>query len=164
MLSRSVVPSLMLMVNFVDVAATAQSSNGYAIGGAGSYSAKLISQAAIGGEMVFGKGTGAGGELGFIAGHDSFGFLSVNGYYHLAHKGAAQKLDPFLTGGYTLAFDPLAAALGARGSENGANAGFGLSYWFLRHLGVRAEFRDIVIPRSSPMANYWGIRGGIAFR
>ena len=46
--------------------------------------------------MVFGKGIGAGGELGFIAGHDSFGFLSLNGYYHLAHNGATRKLDPFL--------------------------------------------------------------------
>src|ERR1019366_1210151 len=104
MLSRSIVISLTLMANFTGVAATAQSSNGYLIGGVGSYSSKLISQAAIGGEMVFGKGIGAGGELGFIAGHDSFGFLSLNGYYHLLHNGAKRKLDPFLTGGYTLAF------------------------------------------------------------
>jgi hypothetical protein len=163
MLSRSTVLALMLIGNFVETTATAQSSNGYVIGGAGSYSSKLITQAAIGGEMVFGKGIGAGGELGFIAGHDSFGFLSLNGYYHFAHKGATQKFDPFVTGGYTLAFDPL-IIFGSRSNSNGANIGLGLNYWFLRHLGVRAEFRDIVLPGNSPGVNSWGIRGGIAFR
>jgi hypothetical protein len=73
--------------------AAAQSSNGYVIGGAGTYSSKLITQAAIGGEMVLGKGIGAGRELGFIAGHDSFGFLSPNAYYHLAHNGFARRFD-----------------------------------------------------------------------
>jgi hypothetical protein len=163
MLSRSTVLSLLLTATCIEGIATAQSSNGYAIGGVGSYSSKLISQAAIGGEMVFGKGIGAGGELGFIAGHDSFGFLSLNVYYHLAHHGVTQKLDPFLTGGYTLAFDPL-AAFGPRAASNGANTGFGLNYWFLRHLGVRGEFRDIAIPGNSPGVSSWGIRGGIAFR
>ena len=120
MLSRSIALSLMLMGDFVERVATAQSWNGYGIGGVGSYSSKLITQAAIGGEMVFGKGIGAGGELGFIAGHNSFAFLSLNGYYHLAHNGATRKLDPFLTGGYTLAFDPL-VLFGSRSASNGAN-------------------------------------------
>jgi hypothetical protein len=164
MLSRSILFSLILTAHFLEVAATAQSSNGYAVGGAGSYASKLTSQAAIGGEKVFGKGIGVGGEIGAIAGHDSFGFLSLNGYYHLAHGGPARKLDPFITGGYTLAFDPLAGAFGSRAASNGANLGFGLSYWFLRHLGVRAEFLDIVIPGSLQGTTSWGIRGGIAFR
>jgi hypothetical protein len=155
-LSQSFVVALILTTIFFEGVANAQSSNGYVVGGAGSYSSKLISQAAIGGEKVFGKGIGAGGELGFVAGHSSFGFVSLNGYYHLAHNGAAQKVDPFVTAGFTGAFDFFAAA-------GGANIGFGLHYWFLRHLGVRAEFRDIVFPATSP-ANIWGFRGGIAFR
>lgn len=162
MFSRSFAASLMLAAGFADADATAQSSNGYVIGGVGSYTSKLVTQAAIGGEMVFGKGIGAGGELGFIAGHDSFGFVSLNGYYHPAHHGAAQKFDPFFTGGYTLAFDLL--PLGPATSANGANLGAGFNYWFVRHLGIRAEFRDIVIPGSSPAANHWGIRGGFTFR
>ncbi len=161
--SRSIVFSLIFAATCIEGIATAQSSNGYVIGGVGSYSSKLISQAAIGGEMVFGKGIGAGGELGFIAGHSSFGFLSLNGYYHFAHHGVTRKLDPFVTGGYTLAFDPL-VVLGPRNASNGVNIGFGLNYWFLRHLGVRTEFRDIVIPGNLPGVNSWGIRGGIAFR
>jgi hypothetical protein len=137
MLLRYIIVWLVLMA-FTEVVARAQSSNGYVIGGVGSYTSKLISQAEIGGEMVFGKGIGAGGELGFIAGHDSFGFLSLNGYYHLAHNDRTPKFDPFLTGGYTLAFDPL-VVFGGRSSANGLNVGGGLNYWFLRHLGVRAE-------------------------
>ncbi len=149
--------ALLLMAIFFEGIANAQSSNGYVVGGVGSYSGKLISQAAIGGEKVFGKGIGAGGELGFVAGHTSFGFVSLNMYYHLAHNGAAQKVDPFVTGGFTGAFDFFAAA-------SGANIGVGLHYWFLRHLGARAEFRDIVFPGTSQGANVWGFRGGIAFR
>ncbi len=151
------VVALTLMAIFSQGIANAQSSNGYVVGGVGSYGSKLISQAAIGGEKVFGNGIGAGGELGFVAGHTSFGFVSLNGYYHLVHNGAAQKVDPFVTGGFTGAFDFFAAA-------SGGNIGFGLHYWFLRHLGARAEFRDIVFPGASPGANVWGFRGGIAFR
>ncbi len=163
MLSRSIVRWLLLTAILAEGGAAAQSSNGYAIAGAGTYASKLTTQAALGGEMVFGKGIGVGGDLGFIAGHDSFGFLSLNAYYHLAHHGAALKFDPFATGGYTLAFDPL-LVFGGRSSANGANIGVGLNYWFLRHAGVRAEFRDIVNPGRSPGASSWGIRAGIAFR
>ena len=70
---------------------------------------------------------------------------------------AAQNRDPFLTGGYTPAFHLFGSA------ASGANIGFGLHYWFLPHLGVRAEFRDIVLPAMSP-ENVWVFRGGIAFR
>jgi hypothetical protein len=157
MRSQSFVVALLWLAIFFGGIANAQSSNGYVVGGAGSYSGKLISQAAVGGEKVFGKGFGAGGELGFVAGHTSFGFVSLNAYYHFAHNGTAQKVDPFLTVGFTPAFELFTGA-------RGANLGFGLHYWFFRHLGVRAEFRDIVIPSASPGANFWGFRGGIAFR
>ena len=68
MLSQSFVLALMSMAIFFQGIANAQSSNGYVVGGAGSYNSKLIGQAAIGGEKVFGKGFGAGGELGFVGG------------------------------------------------------------------------------------------------
>ena len=148
--------AVILMPIFFEGIANAQSSNGYVVGGVGSYNSKLLSQAAIGGEYVIGKGIGAGGELGFVAGHTSFGFVSLNMYYHLAHNGGAQKVDPFVTGGYTGAFNFFAAA-------SGANIGLGLHYWFLPHLGVRAEFRDIVFPGTTQGANIRGFRGGIAF-
>lgn len=51
-------------------------------------------------------------------------------------------------------------------SANGANFGVGLNYWLARHFGVRAEFRDMVLSGSpsGATANFWAIRGGIAFR
>jgi hypothetical protein len=162
--SQSVALSLILMASFVEGVATAQSSNGYVIGGVGSDNSKLTSQAAIGGEVVFGKGIGAGGELGFVAGHESFGFVSLNAYYHFVRHGAAQRADPFVTGGFTKGFDPFLGPFSSAASGNAANIGFGLQYWVVRHLGVRAEFRDIVLPGNSPGTNFWGLRGGFAFR
>jgi hypothetical protein len=156
--------SLLFLTACIGGLANAQSSNGYAIGGVGSYNSKLITQAALGGEMVFGKGFGAGGELGFVGGHTSFGFLSANGYYHFLPHGSSQKLDPFVTGGYTYAFDPLAGLTGSTVGANGVNFGLGLHYWFLHHLGVRAEFRDLLLHGTASTPNFWGFRAGLAIR
>lgn len=155
--AQSILVSLISTVVFTAGIATAQTSNGYAIAGPGSYDGITISQEAIGGEWVIGKGIGAAGELGFEAGkHASFGMVSFNLYYHFVHRGAAEKLDPFVTGGYTLAI--------AFGSANVANFGLGTNYWFSRHFGVRGEFHDVVGEGSVADANAWAIRAGIAFR
>ncbi len=133
------------------------SSNGYLVAGAGARDSKLISEAAAGGEWVIGKGFGIGGELGAEAGHDSFGFFSANGYYHLAAATHQTRIDPFVTGGYTLAFSLFG------GRADAFNAGGGINFWLWRRLGLRAEFRDIVANSiSSP--NFWVFRGGLAFR
>jgi hypothetical protein len=136
-------------------AAVAQpSSNGYLVAGAGARDQKLISEAAVGGEWVIGKGFGVGGEIGAVAGHESFGFFSPNGYYHLTRHG---KLDPFVTGGYTLGF----SIFGGAGSA--FNAGGGINFWLWRRLGLRAEFRDIVV-HGNPSPNFAVFRGGLLFR
>lgn len=129
------------------------SSNGYLLAGAGSRDAKLISEGAIGGEWVIAKGVGVGAELGLQAGHDSFGYLSANGYYHFGRG----RLDPFVTGGYTLAF----SLFGER--ANAYNFGGGINFRLWRRLGLRGELRDIRAPGiSSP--NFWAVRGGLVFR
>jgi hypothetical protein len=130
----------------------AQYSNGYVLAGAGSLDSKLISHAAVGGEYVFGKGIGLGAEIGLIAGHSSFVAFSVNGYYHFLNSGSDRKLDPFITGGYTAASDIFS-------SSSLGNVGVGLNYWFHRHFGVRAEFRDFVSGGGQAPI----FRGGIAF-
>jgi hypothetical protein len=136
-------------------AAVAQpSSNGYLVAGAGVRDAKAISEAAVGGEWVIGKGVGVGGEVGAVAGHETFGFLSANGYYHLTRQG---RFDPFVTAGYTLGF----SVFGGAGSA--FNAGGGINFWLWRRLGLRAEFRDIVA-HGDPSPNFWVFRGGILFR
>jgi hypothetical protein len=133
------------------------SSNGYLVAGAGARDQKLISEAAVGGEWVFGKGFGVGGEIGAVAGHESFGMFSANGYYHLAAASHQRKFDPFVTGGYTLGF----SIFGGTGSA--FNAGGGINFWLWRRLGLRAEFRDVVVHgNSSP--NFAVFRGGILFR
>jgi hypothetical protein len=140
-------------VALLNPVALAQSSNGYVLAGAGSLDHKLFSHAAVGGELILGKGFGVGGEIGVIAGHDSFAEFSINGYYHILHSAIPRKVDIFITGGYT-------AASRLFSSTNIGNAGMGLNYWFHRHLGVRAEFRDFAGGNGQIPV----FRGGIAFR
>lgn len=149
-------PTATLFVFFLScAAAVAQpSSNGYLVAGAGARDGKAISEAAVGSEWVIGKGVGFGGEVGAVAGHETFGFVSVNGYYHLIHHG---KFDPFVTAGYTLGF----SLFGATGSA--FNAGGGINFWLWRRVGLRAEFRDVVVPGNSP-PNFAIFRGGIMLR
>jgi hypothetical protein len=135
-------------------AALAQNSNGYLLAGAGSVDSKLIGHAAVGGEKVFKKGIGVGAEIGLITGHSSFAVFSVNGYYHIPNSTIDRKLDPFITGGYTGATNVVSAG------SNLGNVGVGLNYWFRRHFGVRAEFRDFVSGGDQVPV----FRGGITFR
>jgi hypothetical protein len=81
--------------------------------------------------------------------------FSVNGSWHFAGRSA--RIDPFVTGGYTLAF--------RSGTLNFGNVGGGANVWLKERLGLRVEFRDHV-HASSRVANlhYWGLRIGIAFR
>ena len=130
----------------------AQFSNAYLVGGIGSRDEKLTSQAAVGGEWVFSRSLGVGGELGAIFGHTSFAVFSLNGYYHFPVSGG-EVVDPFATAGYTRATNLLDGA-------NVFNGGAGLHYWFYRRLGVRAEFRDFT---SSGLGHFWGFRVGFAF-
>lgn len=74
--------------------------------------------------------------------------------YHFVH-GKDIKLDPFVTGGYTLMF--------RNGHVNLFNFGGGLNCWFSHRLGVRLELRDQV-HRDGVSVHYWGGRIGLAFR
>ena len=145
--------STVVLILALASAALGQNWHGYVVAGAGSLDSKLISHAAIGGEVLFGKGLGAGAEIGVIAGHTSIAVFSVNGYYHISNPDNRRKLDPFITGGYTAGSDLFS-------TSHIGNAGAGLHYWFGRHFGVRAEFRDFVSGRfQAPV-----FRGGLAFR
>ena len=133
----------------------AQSSNGYLTVGLGSRQNKLTSQAALGGEWIAGKGLGVGGEFGAVAGHDSFGFILLNGYYHLLpYSGADRKLDPFMTAG-------VGAILGIFETLAMVSFGGGANYWFHRRLGLRVELRDMVAPNRNFNKQTWGFRAGL---
>ena len=141
---------------------SAQPSNGYvffAPGGVTCCSQTAMTlQFGLGGEAVIGKGIGAGAEISALGTRQYFsdsvvGVFSPNGYYHFVH-GKDVKVDPFVTGGYTLLF--------RSGHANLFNFGGGMNYWFKRHLGLRIEFRDQVHTDGSAV-HYWGIRAGLAF-
>ena len=140
-----------------------QQSHGYAFlapGGVSS-SGHTSSTYQMGGglEGILARGIGAGAELSALGAgrafsNSVFGLFSLNGYYHFPpHQ---QKLDPFATLGYSLAF--------RTSTKNLFNFGFGSNYWFHDNLGLKLEFRDHVWRQDSFTANYWGFRVGLTFR
>lgn len=144
---------LMCIASAVVPCAFGQSSNFYIAGGGGSLNSKAVGHAAFGAEKVFSKGIGVGAELGVVTGHDSFALLSINGFYHVPNSSTGRKFDPFLAGGYS-------AAATIFSSTNNGNLGLGFNYWLHSHLGLRAEFREVIGSRDHlPL-----IRGGIVFR
>jgi hypothetical protein len=113
----------------------------------------------VGGEAVLGKGIGLGAEVGALGTRQYFadsvvGVFSPNGYYLFVH-GNDIKIDPFVTGGYTLLF--------RSGHANLFNFCGGLNYWFRTTLGGRLEVRDQVHTDGSSV-HYWEVRFGLAFR
>lgn len=150
---------LFVMILGLAAAAAAQSSNGYVFVAPGGVTCCGNTTTTLhlggGGEGIIGKGFGAGVEIGALAPtrdySSAIGAFSANGYYHFIHA-KDSKVDPFVTGGYTLFF--------RSGTANLGNFGGGLNYWFSRHAGARVEFRDHVYTSD----HYWGFRFGVAFR
>lgn len=95
-----------------------------------------------GGEGRLYKGLSAGAELGYVhpgeSFRDGFGLLSTNGTYRFWTGSPSQKVVPFLTAGYSLAFRD--------GTANLANFGGGVDYWFRPRAALRLEARDHIWP------------------
>lgn len=112
-----------------------------------------------GAERLLSRGIGAGAEVGAVfPGNgpikDTSGLFSLNGYYHFKSD---ERLDPFLTAGYSVLF--------RSSTENMVNFGGGATYWFHDNRGLLLEFRDHVgSPKSGPTGNYWEFRIGLTFR
>jgi hypothetical protein len=169
--SKSILAWLMALAGLVQGVAAGQSGIGYlSVGGGSSTGAGCctyqgdsgFTQYAAGGEFVAAQTVGFGAELGGVKKNSSFVYVSLDASFHVLRnasfgQGTSGNLDPFVIGGYTHASDLFTTA-------NGANFGVGLNYWLARHFGVRAEFRDMMFPASGVTANFWAIRGGIAFR
>ena len=105
--------------------------------GAGDWPKGLITHVGGGGEARVYKGLGVGGELGFLFPRQEFlygaGLLSVNTLYRW-NTGTHWKVQPFVTGGYSLLFRGFA--------ENRLNFGGGLTYWMSERAGLRVEYRQ----------------------
>ncbi len=129
----------------VSSTAFAQGSNGYLFAGATKPHNSVFTRyqnsfAHIGGggEAAVGRRIGLGGELGALIATDNrsrtVGLASIGPYFHFPTSNS--RIDPFVTGGYSIVFQSGAGHLW--------HAGGGINFWMHRRVGFRAEFRDHV--------------------
>ncbi len=157
---------LMCVLMILPMTALAQGGDyskfdGYAFFAPGfsSPSTRTLAHVGGGGEGFFTRNLGAGAELGYLtpmsSWGDGIGTLSPNVVYRFRAADASNKLEPFVTGGYTLFF--------RSGTANGFNVGGGANYWLKDHLGLRFELRDNVNVQNATIP-YFGFRVGVTFR
>jgi len=112
-----------------------------------------------GGEGFFTRNLGLGADVGYLAPFrsmaDGIGTISPNFVARFPSKSGDGKVEPFVTGGYTLFF--------RSGTANGFNFGAGANYWFKDHVGLRFEVRDNVMAEEGT-GHFVGFRIGLAFR
>jgi len=109
-----------------------------------------------GGEALFYRGLGVGGEVGYLSSSNNFGNGIGIGSVDLAyHFNRAGKVAPFVTGGASAAF-------AGGGASGGGNFGGGIQYWPQEHVGMRFEVRDHVFASDSP--HLFTFRVGVTFR
>jgi hypothetical protein len=158
------VRTTLLAVGFCLAAAhPASALEGYAFVAPGALTAVGFTNGTLhvggGAEHVLGSGIGLGAEIGAVGSWRNYGtaigMFSVNGSYHFLRD--RQRIDPFVTAGYSLGF--------RSGTLNFGNFGGGLNYWFSERIVLRIELRDHVhVSSRVPDLHYWSIRFGVAFR
>jgi len=146
----------MLIFMLARSAAAQTQTNYYAFAGAGTSSTTFGRSTALfhlggGAEFIAPAGFGSGAELGYLGpwsnGSNGVGLLSANGLYRFRGR-----VEPFVTGGYSLGFRSQTAHFG--------NIGGGFHYWKTK-TGIRFEVRDHIRDGST----HWIIfRVGLAFR
>src|SRR5262245_41316581 len=100
-------PVLLALVLCAAARAADAQALGYGVAGPAGYSGFFSSGAGLvhaagGVEVLAGGRLGAGGEFGVLAGSGGGLFVSsVNGVYHGYRISDDQKVQPYLTGGYT---------------------------------------------------------------
>jgi hypothetical protein len=162
----------LLLVALVPVWASAQDpdwskGHGYAyfapgLAGAQGETGMTTAHIGGGGEGFFTRNLGLGAEVGYLAPFESFsdgiGTFSPNFVARFRAKSGQNKVEPFVTGGYTLFF--------SSGTANGVNFGGGVNYWFKEHVGLRFEVRDsAMIPGEGQATTHFvGFRIALTFR
>ncbi len=96
----------------------------------------------FGGEVLSRNGVGVGVEFAYAGpdwsydGGGAVGVGSVDATYHFFGNKSRGRVEPFLTGGYSLYF-------GQRTTfQSGFNLGGGINLWLVRHAAVRLEIRN----------------------
>ncbi len=119
----------------------------------------------IGGEGIFFKGFGIGGEIGVVGpgvfGNSGF-LVSVNPSYHFLNASKSKRVVPFVTAGVTL-FGGCHASIGGCNGLGG-NFGGGLTYWFKDSVGTRFEVRDHIPLFYASADHFPSFRVGLSFR
>jgi hypothetical protein len=149
----------------------AQESHAYVFAGPGGISVGgqtgKVLYGGAGAEGIVTPGIGLGAEIGVIrqvsqGWHGLFPLVSANFYYHFVHT--QDRIDPFVTLGYTSAFRGDHREAGQDpGQANLINFGGGVNYWFRPRTGIKIEFRDDLRPKRGPNADYWSFRLGLTF-
>jgi hypothetical protein len=123
--------------------------------------------AGFGGEALVYKGLGVGAEASYagadwsFGGGEAVGIGSVDASYHFFGKRNRRRLEPFVTGGYSLYFGDRTRF------EHGYNMGGGVNFWVLKHAALRFEVRDqghVNYGGSSAFTNFAAFRFGMTFR
>ncbi|HUU13422.1 MAG TPA: outer membrane beta-barrel protein [Terriglobia bacterium] len=115
-----------------------------------------------GGEGFFTRNLGLGADVGYLVPFEAFsdgiGTFSPNFVARFRAKSDKNKVEPFVTGGYTLFF--------RQGSANEVNFGGGANWWFKERVGLRIELRDnVMIPGGDVTTTHFvGLRIGVTFR
>src|SRR6266568_7060845 len=139
---------------------------GYLFVGQGA-SSPATAHVGFGGEGFVHKGLGAGVELGYLGEWSDFsgnglGVGSADLSYHFRPSPQHPKVEPFVSGGYTLFF--------LHGHTSGVNFGGGINIWLKEHAALRLEVRDDAygedIHRRAPVVpqHFVTFRIGLTFR
>ena len=111
-------------------------------------------------ERFFHRHVGMGLEGGFLAPvksiRDGIGTSPPNLVARVRAKSNENKIEPFVTGGYTLLF--------REGTANGVNLGGGVNWWFKERVGLRFEVRDNVFFADGELGQLFGFRVGFTFK
>ena len=160
------IAATILLIVWLPLLAAAQDSNyskghGYvyvAPGVATEWENAKTVQVGAGGEGFLTKYVGLGADAGYLAQFEDYRNLGTFSLYAVGRfrpKTSNNKVEPFVTGGYTHFF--------RWGTPNGINFGGGVNYWFTDHVALRCEVRDNA-RGSRPLHHFVGFRIGLAFR
>jgi opacity protein-like surface antigen len=118
----------------------------------------------FGGEANVYKGMGVGVELGYantawsLDRYTAVGLGSTDLSYHFRPKKNHKRVDPFVTGGYSLYF--------GHGETSGFNLGGGVNLWAAKHAALRLEGRyyDHIGYLFHNVNRFVALRVGMTFR
>ncbi len=151
---------LLLVTNGYAQAETRSQGTGYLFFAPGIYGRDHSGAIQFGGGGNYRSSIGLGGGLdaSYLApwSYTGEGIGTFSPYLYYSYLKKESRIEPFLSGGYTLFFRSSTA--------NGINFGGGIHFWFNRKIALKLEFRDDVMLSSYQNIHVLGFRMGVAFR